>query len=168
MLSPAERLRREDDCSPLRDALLSLLLGCPPLAVGMFALGCLPLSMVGMPWLGWLLVLPGIPWLDWLDELLDGMLLAVCDWLWLLLDELLELLDCDCDCDEELEEDCDCDGFAGGCCCVCWLLQPPATTAPSTITDASVRHLALLRKSSNTAFRSDILSLLKRPGRCRT
>lgn len=153
MLSLAERLRREEDCSPLRDAVLSLRLDSrPELMVGISMLGC-----------GWPLVLPGIPWLDWLDWLLDGVLLAVCDWLWLLLDELLEELDWDWD--EELEEDCDwdCDGCAGGCCCVCWLLQP-ATTAPSTITEARVRHLALLRISSSTAFRSDILSLLKRLG----
>lgn len=83
MLSPAERLRREEDCSPLREAVLSLLLDS------------LPELMVGMLELGWLLlVLPGMPWLGWLDELLDGiLLLAVCDWLWLLLEEL----DCDCD-----------------------------------------------------------------------
>lgn len=74
--------------------------------------------MLGMDVFGWLLVAPGILWLRERDELLDGLLLAVCGWL--LLEELLELedeLDCDCDCDFDC--DWDCDGWAGGCDCVC-------------------------------------------------
>jgi len=75
-----------------------------------------------------------------LGELCDGMLLAVdgLDFDWLLL-ELLEDCDCDWDCDGELEELEDCCGFAGGCCWVCWLLQPPIT-ADSTITETSERQ----------------------------
>ncbi|MCK7598488.1 hypothetical protein M0G74_14500 [Microbulbifer sp. CAU 1566] len=77
-----------------------------------------------------------------LGELGEGILLAVdgldLDWL------LEELDDCDCDCDcEELEElDLDCDGCAGGCCCVCWFLQP-LITAASTTTDARVCQRSL-------------------------
>ncbi|MFC6634658.1 hypothetical protein [Microbulbifer taiwanensis] len=79
MLSPAELLRR-DDSSPLREAVLELLLDSRPD------------SIEGMPLLGWLLVLPGIPWLGRLEELLEGIPpLAVCDWLGL--DELLLLDD---------------------------------------------------------------------------
>ncbi|GAA5524180.1 hypothetical protein Maes01_00734 [Microbulbifer aestuariivivens] len=82
-------------------------------------------------------LLPGMLWLDDEGELGEGMLLAVCGWLLLRLEEAL--LELGCDCDGELEDGGDCDGCAGGCCWVCWLLQPP-TTALNTSTDASVRQ----------------------------
>ncbi len=149
MLSPAELLRR-DDSSPLRDA------------VEASRLDSWPDSMDGIEVFGWLLLVFGMPWLERLDELLEGMLLlAVCGWLWL--DELLELEELDWDCEGELEDDWDWEGCAGGCCWVCWLLQP-VTTALTTIADASVRQPMLRRKSLGTAFRSVIVSLLTRSG----
>lgn len=64
-LSPAEP-RRCEDCSPLRDAVL------------LCRLDSRPESMLGMEVFGWLLVAPGILWLGERDELLEGLLLAVC------------------------------------------------------------------------------------------
>ncbi|MCX2779463.1 hypothetical protein [Microbulbifer thermotolerans] len=100
----------------------------------------------------------GIPWLGWLAELLDGMLLAVCGWL--RLDELL--LDEALDWEGELAEDCEGDGWAGGCDCVCWLLQP-AIKAPNTTIDVNVRQAVPLCACLCTAFRSVIVSLLNVP-----
>ena len=149
MLSPAELLRR-DDSSPLLDAVFASRLDSSPDSID------------GIDVFGWLLLVFGIPWLERGDELLEGMLLAVCGWLWL--DELLLWLEeLDWDCDGELEDDWDWDGCAGGCCWDCWLLQP-VTTALTTTIDASVRQPMPRRKSLGTAFRSVIVSLLTRFG----
>ncbi|KUJ82610.1 hypothetical protein AWR36_012555 [Microbulbifer flavimaris] len=104
-------------------------------------------------------LLLGMLWLGELEELLGGMpLLAVWGWLWLRLEEeLLELdCDCDCDCDDELGEDCDCEGCAGGCCCVCWVLQP-LMTALSTMAEARVRQPRACCSEFRTAIRRVIV-----------
>ena len=93
-------------------------------------------SMLGNDVFGWAWLLDvdtlGLRLL--LGELGDGILLAVdgldLDWL----EEELDDCDCDCDCDELDALDCDfCCGCAGGCCCVCWFLQPLITAASTTI-----------------------------------
>ncbi|WP_237063584.1 hypothetical protein [Microbulbifer zhoushanensis] len=151
MLSPAE-LRRRASSLPESEAVLACWLDRSPD------------SMLGIEVLGWAELLLGIEeeLLRLLGGLLWGMLLAVCglDWLWERLDELLD------DCDDELLDDgwdwdCDCEGCAGGCCWVCWLLQP-AITALSTTIEARVCQPGGLLCCENTAFRSVIFSLLVR------
>ena len=121
-----ERERREDS-SPLRDAVLdSWLERSPDSMLGKEVFGC-----------DWLLEVDTLGLRLLLGELGDGMLLAVdgldCD----LLDDELDDCDWDWDCEELDELDCDCCGFAGGCCWVCWFLQP-LITAANTMAEASV------------------------------
>ncbi len=125
-----EERERRLDSSPSREAVLdSLLERSPDSMLGKEVFGCawlLDVDMLGLRLL--------------LGELGDGILLAVdgldCD----LLEDELEDCDCDCDCDceglDELDFDCCC-GCAGGCCWVCWFLQPLMTAAITT-TEARV------------------------------
>lgn len=145
-IESAAELCRRLCSSPLLEAVLaSWLASLPDSMVGILVFVRLSL-LLGMLWLG-----------EEREELLEGMLLAVCGWLWLRLDDgLLELgCDWDWDCDDELD-DWGCDGCAGGCCCVCWLLQP-VTTALSTIAEASVRQLSVCCFELCTAIRRVIV-----------
>ncbi|WP_143735671.1 hypothetical protein [Microbulbifer mangrovi] len=118
-----ERERRSDS-GPLLDAVDACWLERSPDSIlGMEVFGCEGLLDVDM--LGLLRLLLG--------ELGDGILLAVegLDFDWL--DDELDDCDWDWDCDELDGLDGDfCCGCAGGCCCVCWFLQPLITAARTT------------------------------------
>ncbi|WP_237066687.1 hypothetical protein [Microbulbifer guangxiensis] len=120
-------------------------------------LASLPDSMVGMLVFVRLSLLFGMLWLgEEREELLEEVLLAVCGWLWLRLEDGLLGLGCDWDWDCEDELDDGCWGWAGGCCWVCWVLQP-AITALSTMTEARVRQLRVCCVEPGTAIRRVIV-----------
>ncbi len=119
---------RRSDSSPESEAVLDCSLERSADSIlGKEVFGCAGLLAVDM--LGLRLLL---------GELGDGILLAVDGLGFDLLDDELDDCDCDWDCDCDCEAlDCDfCCGCAGGCCCVCWFLQP-LITADNTTTDAS-------------------------------